>query len=294
MRPTKTLFILLWFIAFLSGSYGQSKPFSIATKELDDALIQGNVDSLLALTGPESIFMLDYQRTLQGPSHLKVYYSKLFKEHDVIAMERTGMETLTLGEYHIEIGTFTKSFVRISDKKNIIHTGKYWCIWKSVGADSELFAYMEGYHQEIPKEEYVVLDIGIDPKNNGTIELRAYAAFGEKAIREWDPELRMLLYEDDAIFYPFADTAKIGIKILDPYLRGYHQNDIKIDFIKGEPFAYRYLDGYVLQFSTFEVDWHFNEASGTNKGKGITLWKRQPDHSLKIYRKIGSHNDLKP
>ena len=139
-----------------------------------------------------------------------------------------------------------------------------------------------------------MIDVGIVPENNGNIELRAYAALGEKAIREWDPELRIPMYTDDAIFYPFADTAKAGIDVLEPYLRGYHQNDIQIDLIESQPFAYQYFDGYVLQFSTFEVDWRFNEASGTNKGKGITLWKRQPDHSLKVYRKIGSHNDLNP
>ena len=285
--------LLLLCCTFLT-SYGQEASVSTKTKELDAALIKADVVSLLELTGEASIFMLDYQRTLQGPAQLKTYYRKLFKEHDIIAIKRKGIETISLAEYRLEIGTFTKTFTRITDKKNMVHTGKYWCIWKGIGANSELFAYMEGYHQEIPREEYVVLDIGIEPKNYGTIELRAYAALGEKAIREWDPELRILLYEDDAIFYPFADTAKIGIDVLKPYLRGYHQHDIKIDFIKGQPFAYRYFDGYVLQFSTFEVDWHFNEASGTNKGKGITLWKRQPDHSLKIYRKIGSHNDLIP
>ena len=282
------------FFAFSFSVIGQLSTISKTTEALDKALINSNLGQLLALTGPETIFMLDYQRTLQGSSQLQQYYGKLFNAQDIKTIKRRVKETFTLGKLDFEMGIFTKTFIRNSDQKTIIHNGKYWCIWERVGADTQLFAYVEGYHQEIPKDEYVVLDLGIEPTNNGTIELKAYAALGEKAIREWDPELRILLYEDDAIFYPFADTAKVGIEILAPYLRGYHQNDIKIDFITGKPFAYRYFDGYVLQCSTFEVDWHFNEASGTNKGKGITLWKRQPDHSLKIYRKIGSHDDLTP
>ena len=263
-------------------------------KSLDQALIDQNIKAIQKISTSDAIFMLDYQRTLRGHEHIQQYYKQLFAEQKIKSLRKDITETITLGDYVIEIGIFMKTLTRTSDNVEINHEGKFWHIWKKIDGEIRLFSYVEGYHKELDRNEYVVVDMGIEPKNNGNLELIAYAALDEKAIREWDPEIRINLYTDDAIFYPFADSAKVGIETLKPYLRSYHQYDILIDLIKSKPFEFVYLNDYVLQFSTFEVDWRFEESSGTNKGKGIKLWKRQSDQSLKIYRHIGLHNELNP
>ena len=106
--------------------------------------------------------------------------------------------------------------------------------------------------------------------------------------------MRIDLYAEDAVFYPFADSAKAGQAVLTPYLKAYHQYDVLIDHIEILPYDYVDFGDYILEYSLFDVDWRFGEHSGTNQGKGIRLWKRQPDNSLKIYRHIGLHNDLNP
>lgn len=286
---------IVFYLFFITqSSFGQTYLTTDYRENFDLALLDGTFEEIKDLTTQDALFLLEYQRTLRGHLHLQQYYSVLFEKQSIKSLKRDIDESIVLGDYIIEMGTFEKTFSRTSDEMLINHEGKFWFIWKNEEGKLRLFSYIEGYHKELPRNEYVVIDVGIEPQNNANIELMAYAALGEKAIREWNPELRIKLYMDDAVFYPFADTKKKGIDVLTPYLRAYHQHDIQIDLIQGKPFEYIYFEGYVLQFSAFEVDWRFNDASGTNKGKGVTLWKRQPDQSLKIYRKIGTHNDLNP
>jgi len=286
-----------WFILLLS--FGVKVPAQNITPSermnlLDEAIVRQDVNSIKGISSSDAIFMLEYQRTLRGHTHIKAYYTQLFAEQKISTMHREFQETIELGEFSIGIGSFNKTWTRISDGHTIVHDGKFWCIWRKTDGKYALFAYAEGYHRELCSDEFTTIDLGIQPKGKTNLELKAYAALDEKAIRNWDPEIRIELFADDAIFYPFADTAKAGMDVLKLYLRAYHQPGVEIDYIRGEPFEYFNFQGYVLQFSTFEVDWRFKEASGTNTGKGIRIWKRQEDGSLRIYRQIALHNYLNP
>lgn len=258
------------------------------------ALVNENSSAIQDIIAHDAIFMLEYQRTLRGKEQIHEYYTLLFSDQKIHTLKSEVSETIVLGDYIIEIGVFSKEFNRSDLGKPLQHEGKFWRIWRKNNTRLQLFAYAEGYHRELRPEEFTVIDSGISPEKTTNLELRAYAALGEKAIKEWDPETRIELYAHDAIFYPFADSAKVGIEVLKPYLRSYHRPGVQIDHIKGVPFEFIDLQDYIIQFSTFEVDWRFKDMSGTNKGKGMRLWQRQEDCSLKIYRHIGLHNYINP
>ncbi|NAS11144.1 Cif family virulence factor [Poritiphilus flavus] len=257
-----------------------------------DALKNQNEDDLRNYIHPNGIFMLEYQKTLKGHEQILAYYEKVFDEYKIVALNPLIEEVIELPGYKIEIGLFSQKIKSPRLKEPFQQNGKFWCIWKETTGGYKLYAYAQGYHRELTQEEYVVVDKGIVPANNGNLELRAYAAYGEKAIKNWDAQMRIDLYAEDAIFYPFADKAKVGLEVLKPYLKDYHKGDVEIDHIKVLPYEYVYLEDHILEYSLFEVDWRFKENSGTNEGKGIRLWKRQPDNSLKIYRHIGLHNQI--
>jgi hypothetical protein len=43
----------------------------------------------------------------------------------------------------------------------------------------------------------------------------------------------------------------------------------------------------------FKVKWSMPDHSGRTEGKGIRIWKRQEDKSLRLYREIGTHNHFR-
>ena len=49
---------------------------------------------------------------------------------------------------------------------------------------------------------------------------------------------------------------------------------------------------YILEYDMFKVKWSVPNYSGRTEGKGIRIWKRQEDKSLRLYREIGTHNHL--
>jgi ketosteroid isomerase-like protein len=285
--------VILTFLGTLN-LLGQSTAVKEKAENFKAALLNEDIKGIEDLVAPDAIFMLEYQRTLRGYKEIKQYYTQLFSEQESHTLEKKVFETIMLGEFIIEMGFFRKDLHRVAIKKQLQHEGKFWHIWRKKDGELQLYAYAEGFHRELPREEFTVIGVGLSPEKTTNLELRAYAALGEKIIKEWDPETRIELYAKDAVFYPFADSAKVGIEALKPYLRSYHQPGVKIDHIKGIPFEFVDFQDYILQFSTFEVDWRFEDLSGTNKGKGMRLWQRQEDCTLKIYRHIALHNYLNP
>lgn len=80
---------------------------------------------------------------------------------------------------------------------------------------------------------------------------------------------------------------------LTNYLTEYtSRGAVNIDTISLGTLYYEYSEDYVMEYGTFKVKWSAETYSGRAEGKGIKLWKRQPDKSLKIFRHAGSHDYL--
>jgi hypothetical protein len=81
------------------------------------------------------------------------------------------------------------------------------------------------------------------------------------------------------------------MKQLKQYLIAYStRGDVEIDSIEVYPNHFEYFEGYVLEYPKFYVEWKSGDYSGKTAGKGIRIWKRQKDNSLRIFREIGTHN----
>src|SRR5690606_17899859 len=97
----------------------------------------------------------------------------------------------------------------------------------------------------------------------------------------------------DAKFMPFAAPIVSGIENLKPYFIEYtSRGNVNIDSLSLGILYYQYFDDYVLEYGTFKVKWSADNYSGRSAGKGMKLWKRQADKSLKILRHAGSHDHL--
>ncbi len=99
-------------------------------------------------------------------------------------------------------------------------------------------------------------------------------------------------FTNDASFMPFANSTVTGIDNLKPYLVAYNSGEVTIDSISVYTYHYENFDDYLLEYPKFRVKFTTPQTSGSMQGKGIRIWKRQADKSLKIHREIGLHDHL--
>ena len=124
-------------------------------------------------------------------------------------------------------------------------------------------------------------------------ELKAYNALMEKGVRDRNAMLRSAFFMETGSFKPFADTTVTGIEQIKPYLIAYNSGGkVTIDFIRCYTYDFEYAGDYILEYAMCKVAWSRPDVSGRIEGKGIRIWKRQDDHSLRLYREIGTHNHL--
>ena len=111
----------------------------------------------------------------------------------------------------------------------------------------------------------------------------------EKVVRERDGNLRSEFFTKDAIFFPFVDTAIVGLAKLKPYLIAYNKPDVKIDSISIYTYHSEIFESFILEYTKFDVNWSVPQNTGSVKGNGIRIWKSLADKSLKIFREISTY-----
>ena len=89
---------------------------------------------------------------------------------------------------------------------------------------------------------------------------------------------------------PFAEPAVSGTDI-KPYLTEYsRRGEVTIDTVSIYTDHFERFEDQLLEYCQFRVQWTAGINSGRTTGKGIRIWRRQADGSLKMYREIGTHN----
>gem|GEM_PF-2774725 len=250
-----------------------------------------------------AISMPEYQVTLTGLNEIRSYYREIFQRQNIRTFQRTPTEIIDLGKAIIEIGTFSKEYFRsTSNEKLVIQHGKYWNIWHvQHGRRLKLKGEAFGFFHAIENPEELIIPTNKKQPDESEVysqktipfELKAYNALMEKGVRTRNGILRGNFFTDDGSFMPFADSAVSGIENIRPYLIAYSaRGDVTIDSITCYTYDFEYLDEYVIEYDMFKVKWRVPNFAGKTEGKGIRLWRRQEDKSLKLYREIGTHNHI--
>jgi len=267
----------------LSAS-AQSDILAKAEKERD-------LKTFLSYYEKDAISMPEYQPALHGINEIETYYREIFSRHRITSFVRKAEEFFDFDTTVIEIGTFVKEFDNIPTQQ-----GKYWMVWTvKPNGIRRLKAEAFGYFHPIKDPEALTVKMPVTfVSEKSSLELRAYKALNEEYVRLKDGALRSEFYADDARYMPFQEPTVTGIKNIRPYLIEYsNRGNINFDSLDLTTIHGEYLPGFILEYSQVKVKWHNADTSGRTEGKGIVLWKRQPDQSLKIYRHIGTHNYLK-
>lgn len=268
---------------------------SITIAEVNDDLT-----GFLRYYDGNAISMPEYQPTLTGISQVQSYYKEIFHRQNIKTFKRTHDEFIDMDSTIIEVGDFHKEFTMLSRDSVITQDGKYFFVWKkSPEGKFKIAAETFGFFHRIDNPETLIVR-ELMPKEPEAyhdeeipFELRAYNALMEKYVaRSGSGALRSEFFTDDGKFFPFEHPTVSGINEIKPYLVRYdaHGNGFKFDTISVWTFGYMYQGDYVLEYPRFFVRWSAPGATGGASGKGIRIWKRQQDHSLKLYREIGTHN----
>jgi ketosteroid isomerase-like protein len=277
----------------------------LLTNEMVKAEVNDDLGAFLSFYEPDAISMPEYQPTLDGVGQIEAFYSAIFRRQEVAAYNKEAKEIFELDSLVLEIGRFNKDYsVAVADTM-LTQQGEYWHVWRkqpdgSLKIEGEAF----GFFHPIDNAESLTVafrDDGWNKPINGSregveypFELRAYNSMMEKGVQTRDGEFRSNYFTEDGAFKPFAEPVVSGMAEIKPYLIAYSKRgQVKIDSVSVFTYDSRYLDGFVLEYDMFRVRWTANDFHGRTEGKGIRLWKRMDDHSLRLFREIGTHNHLK-
>jgi len=266
------------------------------------AEIDDDLPTFLSFYQANAISMAEYQPTLDGTAEIEAFYREIFHRQDVVSYQKEIEEVFELDSIVLEIGTFKKDFRSAVGDTLTNQSGKYWHVWELLpSGDMKLQGEAFGFFHPVDdptslsvhfeKTEWDQVRTGARPGRDFPFELRAYNALMERGVRERDGAFRAQFFTDDGRFMPFAEPTLNGMNEIKPYLIGYSsRGEVNIDSISCFTYDYRYFDDFVLEYAMFRVRWTSNSYKGRTEGKGIRLWKRMEDNSLRLHREIGTHN----
>ncbi len=272
------------------------------TRQLTDAEIADDLETFLEHYNPDAVSMPEYQLTLEGQDEIGNFYREIFARQKIRSFERVPREYIHLDSMIVEIGTFKKEYSDSTNDSVQILRGKYWYVWKRKSDTGyKISGESFGFFHHVPHPERMVVlgsktqpdESRLQPKKEIPFELKAYNALMEKGVRTRDGVLRSGFFTGDGSFNPFADTTVTGMAEIKPYLIAYSsRGTVRIDSIMCYTYDFEQEGDLILEYDMFKVKWSVPDFSGRTEGKGIRIWKRQADHSLRLFREIGTHNHL--
>lgn len=262
-------------------------------KILTEAALRKNTSLMDSVYLDSCLLLAEYQPMLDGKTKVNLYYDELFKRQHLKEYTKTTIEVHEFEKLVLEIGTFKKEFMDTT-----VQTGKYFNVWQK-HASGQLYLKTEafGFYGPIANPEALrVLELTDDgPPLQGRfnkripMEIQAYHALGENRVRDRDTEGTVASYTHDAVYYPFADSAKTGRKGLLKHFKAYHKNPVKIDSIETWTYDYDLVADGIIRYSKFYVKWTVPGYTGTTTGSGVAYWRRTKNNDLKIHRQLGTH-----
>jgi len=246
--------------------------------------------------------MPPFQKTVIGKSNAAAYHTAFANRFTVRDYTRTELEVLDLNGQVLETGTFTMRVLINKTAKEQVLRGKYLNLWIDSGSGelrllTEVWNYDQYYadiHEQLRFDEVPGIHAALLPNvpvnNSISFELAALNRLLDETVTNHDGNTWSLYYADDAMllagYYPVCS----GKNAIDEYINThvkelpvFEELDIRNDRID-------YLGTFVIEYASHIASWKNGNSSGVSLGKNIRIWKRDLDHSLKLFRAIGTYD----
>jgi ketosteroid isomerase-like protein len=246
--------------------------------------------------------MPSFQKTVNGKTNAMIYHKAFDARFIVHSHVRKELEILDLGSQLMEIGTFTTQLTfRNSGKKHDL-VGKYMNLWIKL-SNNEMYLITEAWnydqyygdlHDQLRFDNVPSIHTALQPNvpvtSNVRFELAAMCRLLDATVTLHDGPTWSMFYSDDSILMPGYHPVKKGRKEIDQYINEhvkglpiFEELDIRNDRIDE-------LGMYVVEYASHIASWKNHSGSGVNFGKNIRIWRREPDHSLKVLRAIAMYD----
>jgi ketosteroid isomerase-like protein len=246
--------------------------------------------------------MPPFQKTVLGKENSLLYHNVVASRFTIKAFERTELEILNLGTQVLETGTFTLKLSAKASGQEMVLDGKYLNLWERL-ANNELSLITDAWnydqyygeiHQALRVEDVPSVHLATQPNvlvnNNISFELAALNRLLDATVTQHDASTWVLYYCDDGILMASNSPLCSGKKSIDEYLKlhvkelpVFEELDIRNDRIDN-------LGTYVVEYASHIASWKNGDSSGVGMGKNIRIWRREADHSLKVFRSIGMYD----
>ncbi|WP_299212531.1 nuclear transport factor 2 family protein [uncultured Aquimarina sp.] len=310
MRHLRNNFLLLIFI-FTSIQNIIAQTESIAKESIEVYLNKFIADYTKGMRGANPKLFEEYydedirlmpafQKTLLGKENASIYHKAFFDRFDILEYKRENLETLDLGSQLSVLGTFTMK-VRLKNTEKIEElNGKYIDIWKKENSKLSLISQIWNYNHHTDLTEQLKFDnipgtvlayqghLPVD--NDIRFELAALNQFMEEFISHGDYKIWSQLYANDVLAMFSYKPIYRDKKSLDKFLKAhvaelpiFEKLDIRNNHIDD-------LGTYIVNYASHIANWRNDQYSGISTGKGIKIWRREPNGSLKIVRQIATYD----
>ncbi|WP_299248949.1 hypothetical protein [uncultured Aquimarina sp.] len=310
MRHFRSNFLFLVLI-FISVKQVIAQTESIATENIKIHLNEFIADYIKGMQNANDKFFEKYyeknirlmpafQKTLLGKENALIYHKAFFDRFDILEYKRENIETLDLGSQLAVIGTFEMKVRLKNAEKEEELKGKYIDIWRKGEGNPLLISEIWNYDHHTDLTEQLKFDhvpgtvlafqghLPVD--NNIRFEIASINSFTEEFISHHDHKLWSQIYADDAVALFSYKPIFRDKKSLDVFIKShvaelpvFEKLDIRNNYIDD-------LGVYVVNIASHIANWRNTEYSGISTGKGIKIWKRAPNGSLKIFRQISTYD----
>jgi ketosteroid isomerase-like protein len=266
------------------------------------ALLTGDIARLLPTMQAEGLRLMPItQPTVFGPANAAAYHRAFLARFTVLDYARTSAGQFDLGSRVVEIGQFTQRLMHKATGETFHLNGKYLDAWEELpdgtlrlvtaawNADTwlpqaEMFRFPEVPSVRTAFEPRAPIDTEV------AFELAALGLLHEAAVVQKNAGVWSRFFADDAILLANNGGFHAGREAVDdyiaahcPHLPVFEKLDLRNDRIEES-------GDYVLEYASQVANWRNGNSSGVGTGKNLRIWRREPNHALKVVLSIGSYD----
>lgn len=266
------------------------------------AMTDSNPEILESFYADSLRMMPELQKTLLGKANAAAYNRAFLERFEVKNYKRSVIEISDLGEQILEIGEISMTLSLKSSGQEFEIKGNYFDLWKKLpNGDLSLITQCWNYHEyyaelhphlafDQPPGVHIALLPNVNITDNISFELTAYNRLLDATVTEHDANAWARYYADDAMLIPNYHRPLQGKEEISQYIEThvkelpvFQELDIRTDRIDN-------LGAFIVEYASHIASWKNGNSSGVGLGKNIRIWRREPDHTLKLFRSIAMYD----
>ncbi len=126
--------------------------------------------------------------------------------------------------------------------------------------------------------------------NDLNVELAGNGLLMQLALVEHDAALWSREYADDVALLPNNAPTALGHAAIAAFIEAHCRELPIFQGLDIRNYRIEELGGYIYEFASHTANWRNGASSGVSTGKNLRIWRRDPDHALKMILQISAYD----